>query len=82
MGDRWADLSYALGGWSGRQDPNTRKPIDGRKSRWKPNIGVLKAVVQFVKATGRLQPGEKGREVEAGVEAGVRAGVEREVEEV
>jgi hypothetical protein len=27
--------------------------------------------VQFVKATGRRQPGEQRREVEAGVEAGV-----------
>jgi hypothetical protein len=53
--DRWADLSYALGGWSDKKD-RTRKLIDGRSDRWRPNTRVLKAVVQFVKETGRFQP--------------------------
>ena len=59
LGGRWADVSYALGGWSDRRD-RAGKLIDGRKDKWEPNIGVLKAVVQFVKATERLQP--KARE--------------------
>ena len=42
-----------------------------RRRTLRSNIGILKGVLQFVKATGRLQPGEKGREVEAGVEEGV-----------
>ena len=54
--DRWADLSYTLGGWSSRKDTINGKLIDGRKDQWKPNITVLRAVIQFVKATQRLQP--------------------------
>jgi ribonuclease HI len=53
IGNRWADLSYALGGWNNRRDP-TGKLIDGRKDKWKPNLEALKAVVQFAKATGRF----------------------------
>jgi hypothetical protein len=34
MEDRWGDLAYALGGWSGRTDRETGKPIDGPKKRW------------------------------------------------
>ena len=54
--DRWADLSYTLGGWSSRKDTINGKLIDGRKDQWKPNTTVLRAVIQFVKATQRLQP--------------------------
>jgi hypothetical protein len=64
MRDRWANLSYALGGWSDRKNPTSGKLVDGRRDKWKPNIGVLKAVIQFVKSTGRLQPERGGREVE------------------
>jgi ribonuclease HI len=53
MGNRWADLSYALGGWNDRREP-TGELIDGRKDKWKPKLDILKAVVQFTKATGRL----------------------------
>jgi hypothetical protein len=56
MEDRWGDLAYALGGWSGRTDRETGKPIDGLKRRWKPNVKVLKAVIQYVKTTKRFQP--------------------------
>lgn len=54
LGERGADLAYALGGWSGRMD-RTRKYIDGEKGKWKPNTAVLKAVIKFVKATQRLE---------------------------
>jgi hypothetical protein len=54
MEDRWGDLAYALGGWSGRTERETGKPIDGPKARWKPNTGVLRAVIQYVRATKRF----------------------------
>jgi ribonuclease HI/exonuclease III len=55
-GERWADLAYMLGGWSGRQDKLTTKHVDGPKRLWKPNMTVIRAVIQFVKATWRFQP--------------------------
>ena len=69
MADRWGDLSYAIGGWSGRKDRGTGTFVDGPREKWKPNTAVLKAVIQYVKATGRFQPkarvGEElGREIE------------------
>jgi hypothetical protein len=50
MGDRWGDLEYALGGWSGRLERGT-KPVDGLKERWKPKLVVLRAVIQYAKVT-------------------------------
>ncbi|KFZ19879.1 hypothetical protein V502_03440 [Pseudogymnoascus sp. VKM F-4520 (FW-2644)] len=35
------------------------KYVDGNRVRWKPEIMAIKAVIQFVKATGRLQPQQK-----------------------
>lgn len=55
LGDRGTDLAFALGGWSGRTDRTTGRYIDGRKENSKPNTAVLKAVIKFVKATGRLE---------------------------
>jgi hypothetical protein len=70
MGDRWGDLEYALGGWSGRLERGT-KPVDGPKERWKPKLVVLRAVIQYVKVTQRFRPRTlaEGRE-EAEEEAG------------
>lgn len=56
LGSRWTDLPYTLGAWSGRRDGATGKLVDGPRKQWKPNRAVLKAVIQFVKATQRLQP--------------------------
>jgi hypothetical protein len=56
MKGRWTDLSYALGGWSGRRDHRTQRELDGPKEEWKPNMAVLKAVIKFVKATQRFIP--------------------------
>jgi ribonuclease HI len=67
--DRWADLAYALGGWSGRKDRGTDRFVDGPRERWKPNMKVLKAVIQYVKATGRFQPRAVMSEETEGVEA-------------
>jgi hypothetical protein len=53
-GDRWGDVSYLLGGWSKRKDSVSGKFLDGEKDRWKPDITVVKATVQFLQETGRL----------------------------
>jgi hypothetical protein len=69
LGDRRSDLSYALGGWSGRIERRTGKHFDGNRDQWKPKITAIKAVIQFVKATGRLQPQQ---EIEMDVKGGQR----------
>ena len=45
------------------------KLVDGPKEKWKPNVKVIKAAIQFVKATGRFQP--RARIVERVGEVGV-----------
>lgn len=52
--DRWGDIAYMLGGWSDWVDRGTGKGKDGPRDKWKPNIGVIKNVVQFAITTGRL----------------------------
>jgi ribonuclease HI len=52
-GRRFGDLSYALGGYSSRQEGG--KSIDGRIEHWKLDIKVVQATIQFAKDTGRLQ---------------------------
>jgi hypothetical protein len=55
LADRWRDLAYVLEGWSGRRDRGTGRFVDGAKEKWKPNMGVIRAVIQYVRATGRFQ---------------------------
>jgi hypothetical protein len=45
-----------LGGWSDLRDFSGRL-VDGRRDRWKPNWTVIKAVISFVKKTGRINLG-------------------------
>ena len=56
-GTRFGDLSYALGGYSSRQEGG--KNIDGPLKHWKPDISVVRATIQFAKDTGRLHPSEQ-----------------------
>jgi hypothetical protein len=56
MADRWGDLPYALGGWSGRTNRRSGRQVDGPCEKWKPNLKVIKAMIQFVIKTGRFQP--------------------------
>ena len=56
-GNRYGDLSYALGGYSSRQKRG--KNIDGPIEYWQPDINVVKATIQFAKDTGRLHPSEQ-----------------------
>jgi len=52
-GERFGDLSYALGGFSSRLEGG--ESIDGPIERWKPDIDVVRATIQFAMDTGRLQ---------------------------
>src|SRR3954464_7876139 len=38
-GTRWTDLSYLLGGWSGKELPNGQY-LDGPRKNWKPNLKI------------------------------------------
>jgi hypothetical protein len=55
--NRFGDLSYALGGYSSRQEGG--KNIDGPLEHWKPDINIVKTTIQFAKDTGRLHPSEQ-----------------------
>jgi hypothetical protein len=61
MAERWGDQAYALGGWSGRKDGRTQQYVNGAQERWKPNMKVLKAVLQFVKTTKVSTKGSNSR---------------------
>lgn len=57
--NRWGDLSFALGGWSG-----VRK--DGELPKWRPSIEMVSATIKFALETKRLV--EEPRDNEAGLE--------------
>ena len=45
--NRWGDTSFLLGGWSG--------PLkDGDFSKWKPDLAMVSATINFAATTGRL----------------------------
>jgi hypothetical protein len=46
-GERFGDLSYALGGYLSRQEGGRR--IDGPIERWKPDIDVVRATIDLQK---------------------------------
>ena len=71
-GLRWGDLSYMLGGYSERKDWKTGKPIDGEKSKWKPNLDMVKATIQFLQQTGRMAGGSYENEAEPTSTAGTQ----------
>jgi len=52
---RWfGELSHALGGYSSRQVGG--QSIDGPVEQWKADMEAVRATIEFVKSTGRLQP--------------------------
>ncbi|GFG18024.1 probable RNA-directed DNA polymerase from transposon X-element [Aspergillus lentulus] len=65
MGDRFGDLSFALGGRSG-QVGTDGKPVDGDQSRWKPNLKVVRTVLRFARNTGRLMSETPGVQIQGG----------------
>jgi ribonuclease HI len=54
VGKKWRDQSYILGGWNPWVDPQTGRPVDGPREKWKANIPVVKAVLSFLHKTGRF----------------------------
>jgi hypothetical protein len=84
MADRWGDLAYAVGGWSRRRDGRNGRFVDGPRNRWKPNLKIIKAIIQFVIKTMRFQPKATiAEDIKVAEEAGVAegAGVAEETEE-
>jgi len=57
--DRLNDVSFLLGGWSARREWRTGKPVDGDIVKWRPNLAVVKATVQFLQSTKQLLPKEE-----------------------
>ena len=53
-GGRWGDMSYLLGGYSHRLDPQSWKNVDGPRSQWKPDTAMVLRTIQFLKQTGRM----------------------------
>jgi hypothetical protein len=62
---RWGDLAFWLGAWSGRRGSDD-KYIDGEKSKWKPNLDVVKDILAFCQS-----------HQEAGRDSGVTANLGR-----
>jgi hypothetical protein len=56
MADRWGNLAYTLGGWSRRRDGRNSHFVDRPREKWKSNLKIIKAMVQFVMKTGKFQP--------------------------
>ena len=52
---RWGDYAYCLGAWNDRRDLDG-KLIDGEKTQWRPDMKMVKKVLEFVRATLRLEP--------------------------
>jgi len=51
-GNRYSNLSFALGGYSNFERNGER--VDGEISKWKPNWEAVKATIALARATGRL----------------------------
>ena len=49
MGARSGDLPFILGAYESAQK-------DGPLDKWTPNIKAVKAIIEFIQATGRLDP--------------------------
>jgi hypothetical protein len=52
-GNRYWDVSYALGGYSTVERDG--KKIDGEKDKWQPDLNAVKATIDYAIKTGRLQ---------------------------
>jgi hypothetical protein len=52
-GNRYWDMSYALGGYLIAE--RDEKKIDSEKDKWQPDLNVVKATIKYATKTGRLQ---------------------------
>jgi hypothetical protein len=51
---KWANLSYMLSEWNSWKDFVIGKYVDSKKEKWRPNIRLVKALIEFVKIIDRL----------------------------
>lgn len=59
--NRWDDMSFLLEEWSGRKN-SAGEYIDGEASAWRPDLGAVRATVDFARKIGRFNPeGQAGR---------------------
>lgn len=55
--NRWGNLSFALGSWSGETK-------DGDRNKWRPSLEMVTATVKFALETKRLAEGQNGKVTE------------------
>ena len=72
-------MFFHLGGWSRQTKPRTDEPVDGPKEKWKPCIEAVKATIQFLTQTTRMQGKARRETTEEGeAEEGEEAEEKRE----
>ncbi|KAG8630714.1 hypothetical protein KVT40_002333 [Elsinoe batatas] len=54
-GPRWSDMSHILGGWSDRCVRHTGQRASQPKDKWRPDMKMVRASIQFPKQTTRMQ---------------------------
>lgn len=55
VGDRWGDVPFLLGGWGTRKVGQSDQLLDGQREKWKPDLSVVRATIEFLEKTGRLE---------------------------
>ena len=55
VGDRCNDVPFLLGGYGTRKVGQSDQLLDGKRENWAPDIKVVKATVEFLQSTGRLE---------------------------
>jgi len=62
---RWGDMSFLRGRYSNHRRWTSGLPMDGPRDKWKPDMDMVKATINFLIQTGRMRPQEGWRENEA-----------------
>ena len=55
VGDRCNDVPFLLGGYGTRKAGRSDQLVDGKRENWTSDIKVVKATVEFLQSTGRLE---------------------------
>jgi hypothetical protein len=59
--ERFGDLAFWIGGWSDQRQTNGQY-VDGEKSKWKRNLTAVREMLEFRKATMRLNDNNSSEE--------------------